>query len=172
MNRGSYALVIRVPYAVPIHVGSLGALTFKGGYYVYVGSALNSLRGRIDRHFRTKKQVHWHIDYLTVSPTVRLVEAWVNLTTRRTECSKSRMIQKHTSESIKRFGASDCDCYSHLHHFDSLKRLRRILSAGGFKMRPLHLTVEPLQDPANCKCDPSMRLRFSGHYSQRKIPET
>lgn len=163
--------MIRVPYALSIPVGRLGALTFKRGYYVYVGSALNSLRGRIDRHFRTNKQVHWHIDYLTVSPTVRLVDAWVNLTPRRTECSKSRMIQKQASESIKRFGSSDCDCYSHLHHFDSLTRVRRILSAGGFKMKPLHLTVKPLQDPADRKGDPSMRFRFSSHYSQRKLPE-
>ncbi|HEX4919149.1 MAG TPA: GIY-YIG nuclease family protein [Candidatus Bathyarchaeia archaeon] len=133
LNRGTYALLVRVPHTVRIPVGSLGPLTFKRGFYVYVGSALNSLRGRIARHFRRDKQVHWHIDYLTVSPSAKLIEAWASPTPRRTECSKSRMIRKHASESIKRFGASDCDCYSHLHHFDSLKRVRRILSAGGFK---------------------------------------
>lgn len=109
-------------------------MIFKKGYYVYVGSALNSLRGRIGRHFKRNKRTHWHIDYVTGNSMLELLEAWENLTVRRIECAKPRRIQERALESVKRFGLGDCDCYSHLHRFKSLKEVRRTLSMIGFKL--------------------------------------
>ena len=40
-----------------IHVGSLGTVEFKKGYYIYVGSGQKNLEKRIQRHKRRTKKV-------------------------------------------------------------------------------------------------------------------
>jgi Uri superfamily endonuclease len=63
--RGTYVLVLYIHRRLEIEVGALGALTFKAGWYLYVGSAMSGLRARIRRHFNKRKLRYWHIDYLT-----------------------------------------------------------------------------------------------------------
>ena len=62
--KGSYILLFLLPNSKEISIGKLGRLLFKKGVYLYVGSAMNGLEQRIQRHLRTEKKIHWHIDYL------------------------------------------------------------------------------------------------------------
>ena len=41
-----------------IRIGSLGKITFKKGFYAYVGSAMNNLEKRVQRHLRKKKNFY------------------------------------------------------------------------------------------------------------------
>jgi sugar fermentation stimulation protein A len=111
-DRGCYLLVLRLPRNRRIEVGKLGALSFRRGYYVYVGSALSNLDARTARHRRLRKKLHWHIDYL------RRVCDFVKCLPIRTsddlECEVSRFLSRLAGWSAPRFGCSDCSCDSHL----------------------------------------------------------
>ena len=62
--KGIYCLIIKLDKDKSIKIGKLNYINFKKGYYCYVGSALNNLKKRIERHKRKNKKLHWHIDYL------------------------------------------------------------------------------------------------------------
>ena len=63
--KGCYCLIISLEKDKTIKIGKkLGNIQFKQGKYVYVGSAMNSLFGRIRRHLSDEKKLHWHVDYL------------------------------------------------------------------------------------------------------------
>jgi Uri superfamily endonuclease len=132
---GVYALVLRVAGKTTIAVGRLGSLEFVPGVYVYVGSALNSLPGRIARHFRQTKRVHWHIDYLISEPNLKLLSFAVRPTSRKIECTMSRAIQRSAVTSMDRFGSSDCNCDSHLHRFENFPKIAQVLRQHGFQFR-------------------------------------
>jgi Uri superfamily endonuclease len=109
--KGIYTLIITLDKNKKIKIGRLGTVDFKKGYYVYIGSALNSLEGRLKRHLRADKKIHWHIDYL-------LNEAKINEilffeTEEKLECKFAKKMQKNL-DVIKNFGASDCSCDGHL----------------------------------------------------------
>lgn len=72
---GTYCLMLKVIRPTWIRVGSLGRFRIGCGVYLYIGSArgVGGLRGRIGRHLRKVKSKRWHIDYLTSSPSVKLV---------------------------------------------------------------------------------------------------
>lgn len=109
--KGIYALILCLEKNRTITVGKLGPITFKKGYYTYIGSALNSLEGRINRHRRKEKKLRWHIDYLLNETTI--VEVMVLETTEKLECAAAGALKKHL-DSVKNFGCSDCSCKSHL----------------------------------------------------------
>lgn len=123
--KGSYVLIIRVPEDKQIHVGWLGELGFKKGYYAYVGSAMNNLEKRVERHLRKEKNRHWHIDYLLENAEVE--EVLYLRSEERRECRIAQHIERHFS-SIKGFGCSDCNCRSHLFHLNNLKKLKELLT--------------------------------------------
>jgi Uri superfamily endonuclease len=129
---GVYALLITVPKNRTVRVGRLGPRRFSQGVYVYVGSAMNSLEGRISRHFRSTKRTHWHIDYFLDSSGVRLAGVATRPTVARLECRMSQVIQKRFLSSVDGFGCSDCKCDSHLHYFENLETASKTLSAAGF----------------------------------------
>lgn len=109
--RGTYVLLIRVPYDTMLSVGELGKLSFKAGYYAYVGSALSGLKKRVGRHLKREKTLHWHIDYLlTRGQVVDVIQAQSKT---RKECKIAGELAKHFP-SIQGFGSSDCHCRSHL----------------------------------------------------------
>ena len=118
-NSGVYALIL--PVGSPIgnlSVGQLGTLDLHEGHYVYVGSALQGLRQRLERHARrTDKRRHWHIDYLVERVRPRRLLAWP--TKRELECRLSRRVAALSDGSVEGFGCSDCDCSSHLYFFES-----------------------------------------------------
>ncbi len=114
-NRGTYALVIVLPRAQMIRVGALGAFRFPRGYYLYIGSALNGLSARIARHLRRRdKKRFWHIDYLL--EYARVIDVWARESTARLECrwARAALAQPNARVIAPRFGASDCDCATHL----------------------------------------------------------
>lgn len=114
---GTYALVMTLRKRTRLQVGKLGVYELLPGYYVYVGSALNGLSGRLNHHLKLEKNFHWHIDYLLSRTEV--VEIWYTVSAEKLECRWNTILSElpGASLSIPGFGTSDCRCYSHLHYF-------------------------------------------------------
>lgn len=113
--KGCYCLIIKLNEKSQIKIGKkLGKIYFDKGYYVYVGSAMNSLESRINRHLSDEKKLHWHIDYFLRKSEIEKVI--FNESSKKIECELSKYISTK-SEGIKDFGCSDCDCESHLYYF-------------------------------------------------------
>jgi len=120
MTKGLYQLVLYMDKRTQIEIGKKGEYIFPKGYYIYTGSAMNNLQGRIKRHRRNRKKKFWHIDYLlpyckilkviTYNQTLKKVE---------TECQMNkRLLKKKGAEIlVKGFGSSDCRCPAHLVYF-------------------------------------------------------
>lgn len=113
--KGCYCLIILVDDSKTIKVGKLGKIEFEKGYYVYVGSAMNNLEARLNRHLRDDKKMHWHVDYLLKDSEIMEIVYNEN---KKVECEISSYISTK-SEGVKDFGCSDCDCESHLYYFKS-----------------------------------------------------
>ncbi|MCL7417626.1 MAG: GIY-YIG nuclease family protein [Halalkalicoccus sp.] len=112
---GTYTLVISLPEPATIEVGALGAREFPAGWYAYTGSAFGPGGfSRVDRHRELaagEREVrHWHIDYLLGHPATH-VERTVRTPEREIECAVARALP---DAGIVGFGASDCECPSHL----------------------------------------------------------
>ena len=89
---------------------------FKKGYYVYIGSAMNSLVARINRHLSDEKKLHWHIDYLLKNESSEIRDVLFNVSDKNTECDLASTIALN-GEEVPKFGCSDCNCNSHLIYF-------------------------------------------------------
>lgn len=115
MDKGIYCLIFKNP-ACTVTVGALGPVAFAAGWHIYVGSALGSGGlARLKRHIvlsqNKDKRPKWHVDYLSVSRSFCLRSTVHALTEEQLEC---RLAAALGGEKIPRFGASDCDCSSHL----------------------------------------------------------
>lgn len=108
--KGSYLLILHLQTAKKIRIGKLGPINFNPGYYIYTGSAMNSLEKRIKRHFVRDKKLWWHIDYLTVNAKPLYALA---IPHKKVECSLAVELSTIFTQ-IKSFGCSDCKCSSHL----------------------------------------------------------
>ncbi|MEM2856576.1 MAG: GIY-YIG nuclease family protein [Candidatus Nitrosocaldaceae archaeon] len=113
----TYLLIIKINDEHRIKIGSLGSIYFRKGYYLYIGSAKRGLMNRIDRHLKSSKRLHWHIDYLTTS--YRPIKVFLS---EIDECTIASMLNANY---INRFGSSDCKCNSHLFYFRSLRECIR-----------------------------------------------
>jgi len=135
-DRGSYLLILRVPRPRRVQVGKLGAIRFRPGYYVYVGSAMGRLTPRIARHLRTRKNKHWHIDYLRDAAD-RVVPVPIR-SSQRLECAIAAGLAGLLEPGPDRFGSSDCACPTHLFRCDRdplhLPAFHELLQH--FRMRP------------------------------------
>lgn len=109
--RGIYFLLLQLNEPIIKKIGALSEIEFKDGKYVYVGSAQNSLEGRVSRHLRSKKNKHWHIDYLLEDAEIEEVLAFEMES--KMECVAAKVLEKEFDK-IENFGCSDCDCDSHL----------------------------------------------------------
>src|SRR5713226_2772073 len=89
---GCYTLVIILPKQRSIRVGRLGKALFPAGTYFYTGRAMRSLRGRIARHIRKRKKLHWHIDYLLNSPDALVKEIAIRISSTHQECRYNKEI--------------------------------------------------------------------------------
>ncbi|MEM4727777.1 MAG: DUF123 domain-containing protein, partial [Candidatus Bathyarchaeia archaeon] len=73
---GSYCLCLRVDRDLCLRIGSLGVLLLPPGRYIYVGSALRGLEGRLrrhmDLHLGRRSKAFWHIDHLLIEPGVEI----------------------------------------------------------------------------------------------------
>lgn len=119
VDKGSYCLIIHVKKDCRIKIGAKGFIKFDTGYYVYVGSALNSLKSRISRHISKDKKKHWHMDYLSLNKNVEINQVIYTHCNKKIECDISHKINENTDKHIEDFGCSDCKCMSHLYYFDS-----------------------------------------------------
>jgi Uri superfamily endonuclease len=131
--RGSYVLLMSLPEDSMINVGSLGPVRFPHGHYAYVGSALGGFRSRLNRHLRTNKKPHWHIDYLREKAVLDAIIT--DESAERTECTIALALSKQFG-SVPGFGASDCRCRSHL-FFGADDMTQEVISAfEGISLRP------------------------------------
>lgn len=121
-DRGSYLLVLHLPQGRRIRVGALGSLLFRKGYYIYVGSSMDHLSQRMERHRHLRKRHRWHIDEL------RAVAQFHSIlpirSSERLECHIAKAIGEISEWSMEGFGSTDCSCPTHLF---------------GFSKDPLHL---------------------------------
>ena len=122
--KGVYLLLINLKKNSRIKIGRLGRITFSKGFYVYVGSALNSLQARVARHLSSEKKLKWHIDYLLASPNAEVETVITRQTEKRIECKVNEIIQKF-GKPVERFGSSDCKCKSHLTYFKNLDDVKK-----------------------------------------------
>lgn len=123
---GSYILWMEVPSSVRLRVGALGEVVLPAGVYGYVGSALGpgGVAARVARHLRRERRNHWHIDYL--SGRYPVGEVWYAHAPERLEHRwAARLAELGGSVVIPGFGASDCDCATHLLRFSALPEIGR-----------------------------------------------
>ena len=109
--KGSYVILIRLPKAETITIGSLSDVYFPRGYYAYVGSALGGVKSRLNRHLKQSKKLHWHIDYLLQKASI--TDIIIGESEGRVECAMAQALSAQFN-SIPGFGSSDCHCPSHL----------------------------------------------------------
>lgn len=112
--KGSYLLIIWLEGKKRIKTRGR-EFDLKGGFYVYVGSAMNSLERRVERHFRRNKKLHWHIDFLLREG--ELLRAYLIPSGERLEEKLSIEVSKY-GEPVEGFGASDIGVSSNLYRFD------------------------------------------------------
>jgi len=124
---GCYILIIKLNKDTLIEIGKLGEIFFKKNFYAYVGSAMNGLERRINRHLRKNKKTYWHVDYLLNYGEIKHV--FYKESHKREECDiVSKLMRKLPT--IPGFGCSDCSCRSHLFYgnketiFSNIKELK------------------------------------------------
>lgn len=143
-QRGSYALVLRLPFQRIVLVGKLGLVEFPRGHYIYFGSALGGLKARVGRHLRQQKKRHWHADYLGAE--VPWEYAWQLADGQTWECVwASQAVELDEAESpVPGFGSSDCRCKSHLIRVNNVKQVRELfksLSPASRRLRRMRDTM-------------------------------
>lgn len=126
MNKGVYCLLIYLKKKQDIKIGNK-EVTFPKGYYCYVGSALNNLQKRIERHKSFSKRFHWHIDYFLEK--AKILDVKTIKTEKRKECWLNNRVRNLKGKTImNKFGSTDCNCETHLHYFkkNPTKELNKI----------------------------------------------
>ena len=119
IRKGTYCLLIQLKSHQVIQIGKKGKINFNEGYYVYVGSAMNSLDARINRHLGNEKKLHWHVDYLLENPQSGIIQVYLSDDGIKHECELAAHVASYGIE-IPDFGCSDCKCNSHLIYFNSV----------------------------------------------------
>jgi endonuclease-3 len=113
---GVYLLTLRLPRAATWRHGSTQT-RMRPGWYVYTGSAMGGLEGRLARHLRTSTVRHWHLDYLLGAARVVDIQALAGRDP-EAECRLAAAVRTWPgAEAVPGFGAGDCRCDSHLCRF-------------------------------------------------------
>ncbi len=121
MNKGTYIIVLRVDRDISISRPSVQSLP--KGFYAYVGSAMNSLTGRLKRHLSKGKKIHWHIDQITEAGEVVFIAGFVG---KRMEKMLSDFLSGEF-EVVKGFGSSDIGTKGNLFRIADLPSLLKSL---------------------------------------------
>ena len=113
---GTYALFLVLDEGLTIKVGSLGEHRFPRGAYVYAGSAEGGLGPRLLRHARDQKNVHWHVDHLTIREECQVVGAVTFPPGTLGECDIVESLGRLQWVEVAPpgFGATDHRCPGHL----------------------------------------------------------
>ena len=138
--KGSYLLLIKLSDNVIINYSVKNKKHFNKGFYVYVGSALNGLENRIERHLRDNKKTYWHIDYLL--NFCEIINAYYRENKFREECNIAKSLNKKFLP-INEFGSSDCKCKSHL-FYGSKEKILEFIETNNFnkyQTKDLNLNV-------------------------------
>lgn len=123
--KGSYILLIKLSNDRIIKYGIKKKKFFKKGFYIYVGSALNNLEARIERHIRSNnKKIFWHIDYLLIY--CQILKIFYRENIYREECDIANLLKKRFIP-ISDIGSSDCKCKTHLFYGSKNKFLEFII---------------------------------------------
>ena len=135
---GTYVLILRLKKTQTIKIGKLGTYPFNKGYYGYIGSAFGpgGLRARIRHHLKKSRNSHWHVDYLRKRSFP--VQIWWSTSRTRREHEWAAVMGRFlkASHAVKGFGASDCNCFSHLFYFEQnpeLSLFRKMIKDTGFE---------------------------------------
>jgi Uri superfamily endonuclease len=147
--KGTYALLLHLAREAQLDVGRLGRISFPAGYYLYLGSALGGLTGRLARHCRSEKRLRWHIDYLL--PHVRLEEIWWEGSEERLECCWAAVAARAQGAvgMTPGFGSSDCRCPSHLVRFAARPRAAILGTASISRLVAAPDALEPILQPSH-----------------------
>ena len=115
---GTYVLLMRLARGQSLRVGRLGSRDFRRGWYLYVGSAFGpgGVSARCNHHRRISQRPRWHVDYLRQAAPLRAI--WFCHAPEPLEHRWARVLSSapEVSMPLSGFGASDCDCPSHLFH--------------------------------------------------------
>ena len=133
--KGTYFLCLFLPFNEQISVGKIGKISFKKGYYLYIGKAFNNggIYTRIKRHLNKNTVKRWHIDYLKTYTQFKFFGFFENLDI---ECALANNL-KSKFKSVKKFGSSDCSCESHLFYSKDKEEFLQYIKKAGFKPRIL-----------------------------------
>jgi Uri superfamily endonuclease len=132
-RKGTYLLFLVLRRSLRSSIGALGEQDVAAGEYCYVGSAMNGLDNRLERHFRIEKTARWHIDRLTVYADG--MEAYIS-TEPIPECTLSSMAEScGCTPAIEGFGCSDCRCGTHLFLVDADAK-QKLLNMTGMTQFP------------------------------------
>ena len=131
---GTYLLLLRCQRESRLPIGKLGEMTVQPGYYVYVGSAFGpgGVRARVSHHRETAARAHWHIDYLR--RVAEPVDAWCVYGARCEHAWAARLQRGPVSMPLQGFGASDCDCLTHLFYCKRRPHKARMESLLGIEL--------------------------------------
>ena len=110
-DAGLYLAVLELKTATAVEIGALGTFDFKPGFYTYIGSAQVGLAKRMRRHKRTRKRLHWHIDYLR-----NAVDSVTTFAIRGAteESALADDVARLGRRFPRNFGATDCSDDGHL----------------------------------------------------------
>ena len=128
--KGAYVLEFFIEKPIHLTVGKLGKFRLNPGWYYYIGSARNGLRGRLIRHISGKGKSWWHIDYLTrkIAPE----RLWYVVSGERLESRIVELVSEHATPAIAGFGAGDSpDDISHLFYMRKRGNFRKLLGNFG-----------------------------------------
>jgi len=117
-NIGSYLLVLYLKNPVDLYLLKRKTL-FPSGFYIYVGSAMNSLTDRVKRHLKLDKKKKWHIDFLT--EYAEIVFCVLIPKRNKIECNIAKSLNGKIL--LEKFGSTDCSCRSHLFYYNTLEDL-------------------------------------------------
>lgn len=114
-DSGLYLAVLQVDEPATVKIGALGTFDFEPGFYTYVGSAQKGLTKRMNRHKRTRKRTHWHIDYLRNAATRATTYPIRGATDESALANELAAAMSDEGRRFpKNFGATDCDDAGHL----------------------------------------------------------
>ena len=135
--KGCYILIMELRQDKSIQIGKIGNIFFKKGFYAYIGSALNGLEARINRHCRNEKKIRWHIDYLLQHG--KIIKVFFKVNNKREECSIAKKFEVKLLP-ISSFGCSDCICNSHL-FYGTLKEILYIVDKADMNQYNLNANI-------------------------------
>jgi len=151
VEKGTYLLLLKTTGSGRLQAGPRVELQLRPGWYGYVGSAFGpgGLNARLAHHLKPIERPRWHIDYLRRH--ARPAEIWFAVQDRMVEHRWAALLAEWslTTDPSPGFGASDCDCRSHLVHFvrlPSCRSMRLRLRKGLARTTLLHHEIlEPVE---------------------------